>query len=319
MRALLSAVNLDYPSDRYEIIVVDNGSTDATAAVVKDAQDREPKRKINYIREERLGLHNARHAGVWAAKGDILVFTDDDATFVPGWLRAYAEAFESHPEMAAAGGPIRPSWEGPPPKWLLEFIGDAKTFGMFSLMETDGDFRLDPQIVFFGVNMAIRRNVLIEQGGFNPEAFGDLWLGDGETGLNYKLRDHKMLIGYLPEALVYHHIPTTRMTVEYLRRRMANQGICNLYSEFHRNLPKTRSVLKRAAGLIVSHAGCWIRALLLKDRTDIRSLHIQLEAARTLSELKYMMRIAVNKRFQSFVLKTDWLNDIRPLDEPSSL
>jgi glycosyltransferase involved in cell wall biosynthesis len=318
-RALRSAKNLDYSSDRCEIIVVDNGSTDATAAVVKAAQDGEPKHKIHYIREQRLGLHNARHAGVWAAKGNILVFTDDDATFDPGWLRAYAEAFESHPEMVAAGGPVRPSWEAPPPKWLLELIGDSKTFGMFSLMETYGDFRLDPQIIFFGVNMAIRRNVLIEQGGFNPDAFGDFWLGDGETGLNYKLRDQKMPIGYVPEALVYHHIPTTRMTVKYLRLRMANQGICNLYSEFHRNLPRTRSLLKRAANLIVEQAGCWIRACLFKDRTDTGSLHIQLEAARTLAELKYMVRIAVNKRFQHLVLKTDWLNDVRPLDEASNL
>jgi glucosyl-dolichyl phosphate glucuronosyltransferase len=318
-RALHSAVNLDYPSDRYEIIVVDNGSADATAAVVKDAQDGAPKRKINYIREERLGLHNARHAGVWAAKGNILVFTDDDATFDPGWLRAYAAAFDAHPEMVAAGGPVRASWEAPPPKWLVEFMGEAKTFGVLSLMEPYNDFRLNSDGEFFGVNMAIRANVLLEMGGFNPDTFGDLWFGDGETGLNHKLWNHRMLIGYVPEALVYHHIPPERMTVQYLRLRMANQGICNLYSEFHRNLPKTRSVLKRAAGLIVSHAGCWIRALLLKDRTDIRSLHIQLEAARTLSELKYMVRIAVNKRFQGFVLKTDWLNDVRPLDEPSTL
>jgi hypothetical protein len=109
------------------------------------------------------------------------------------------------------------------------------------------------------------------------------------------------------------------MTTKYLRRRMANQGVCNLYSEFHRNLPRTRSLLKRAAGLIVSHAGCWIRAWLLKDRTDMRSLHIQLDAARTVAELKYMVRTAVNKKFQRFVLKTDWINDVRPLDEPAPL
>ncbi len=78
-RALDSAMNVDYSPVDYEIIVVDNGSTDATPAVVQEAQDRKPKSNINYIREERLGLHNARHAGVWAAKGDILIFTDDDA------------------------------------------------------------------------------------------------------------------------------------------------------------------------------------------------------------------------------------------------
>jgi glycosyl transferase family 2 len=80
-------------------------------------------------------FHNARHAGVWAAKGDILIFTDDDATFAQGWLRAYADAFDTHPEMVAAGGPVRPVWEDPAPTWLLQFMGDAKTFGTLSLME----------------------------------------------------------------------------------------------------------------------------------------------------------------------------------------
>ena len=194
-----------------------------------------PTHRLVYVREERLGLHNARHAGVWAAKGDILLFTDDDATFDPGWLSAYAEAFDSHPEMAAAGGPVRASWEAPPPQWLVEFMGDVKTFGILSLMEPYDDFRLNADGIFFGVNMAIRANVLLEMGGFNPEAFGAVWLGDGETGLIYKLWDHRMLIGYIPEALVYHHIPPERMTVQYLRVRMANQGACDLYSDFHRS------------------------------------------------------------------------------------
>ena len=91
-RALESALNLDYPPAGYEIIVVDNGSADATAEVVKNARHSSPGHKLKYVREERLGLHHARHAGVWAAEGDILIFTDDDATFDPGWVRAYAEA-----------------------------------------------------------------------------------------------------------------------------------------------------------------------------------------------------------------------------------
>ncbi len=223
-RALESASYLDYPPDRYEIIVVDNGSTDSTPAVVKEARQNNPTNRLVYVREERLGLHNARHAGVWAARGDILLFTDDDATFDPGWLSAYAEAFDSHPDMAAAGGPVRAAWEAPPPQWLIEFMGDVKTFGMLSLMEPYEDFRLAADGIFFGVNMAIRAGILLEMGGFNPEAFGAVWLGDGETGLIYKLRDHRMLIGYIPDALAYHHIPPERMTVQYLRRPHGESG-----------------------------------------------------------------------------------------------
>jgi glucosyl-dolichyl phosphate glucuronosyltransferase len=316
-RALKSAVNLDYPPTRYEIVIVDNGSTDATPAVVQNVRDNSAEHDVGYVREERLGLHNARHAGVWAAKGDILIFTDDDATFAPDWLRAYAAAFDAHPEMVAAGGPVRPSWEAPPPKWLVEFIGEGNTFGMFSLMEPYNEFRLNPDGIFFGVNMAIRANILLEMGGFNPEAFGDVWLGDGETGLVYKLWKHKMLIGYVPEALVYHHIPPERMTIQYLRLRMANQGVCDLYSDFHRALPNTRSMLGRVSGLIWRNYRSWVAAMLVKNRTDVQSLHLQLESARTQAQLKYMLKVALDKKFQSFVVKKDWLNDRRSMEKPS--
>jgi glycosyltransferase involved in cell wall biosynthesis len=314
-RALESVVNLDYPSDRYEIIVVDNGSTDATPTVVKEVRNTNPECSLSYVREERLGLHNARHAGVWVAKGNILLFTDDDATFDPGWLRAYEEAFNSHPEMAAAGGPVRPSWETPPPQWLVEFMGDVKTFGILSLIEPYDDFRLNADGIFFGVNMAIRAKVLLEMGGFNPDAFGDAWLGDGETGLIYKLWDHRMLIGYVPDALVYHHIPPERMTVQYLRVRMANQGVCDLYSDFHRAWPNKPSILRRACGLILKNVRSWVAAMLVRNRTDVQSLNVQLESARTQAQLKYMLKLALNKRFQSFVLKKDWINDLRPMEK----
>ena len=318
-RALESAVNLDYAPDCYEIVVVDNGSADGTHAVVEDTRQDNPRHRLMYIREERLGLHNARHAGVWAATGDILLFTDDDATFDPRWLRAYAEAFDSHPEMAAAGGPVRASWDIPPPQWLVDFIGDEKTFGLLSLMEPYDDFRLTADGRFFGVNMAIRANVLLEMGGFNPEAFGEVWLGDGETGLNYKLWNHGMPVGYVPDALVYHHISPERMTVQYLRARMANQGACDLYSNFHRALPNTLSILGRACRLLVRNTGRWIAAAVIKDRTDVRSLNVQLEAARTQAQLRYVLKIALNRNLQDFVAKKDWLNDLRPMKNSSTV
>ncbi|MGE5303764.1 MAG: glycosyltransferase family 2 protein, partial [Alphaproteobacteria bacterium] len=304
-RALISAMNLSFQD--YEIIVVDNGSTDATPAIVGDLQNNTGGHTVRYVREPRVGLHNARHAGVWAAKGDILVFTDDDATFAPAWLRAYADAFEAHPEMVAAGGPVRPVWEAPPPQWLLNFMGDARTFGTLSLMEPYDSFRLDPDGMVFGVNMAIRRDVLLELGGFNPDSFGDTWLGDGETGLVYKIWEHKMLIAYVPEALVYHHIPPERMTVEYFRRRAANQGVCDLYSEFHRKLPHVLSILKRSALSALRHARSWMVGYLVKDRANIDALNIQLEAARSQAQLKYMLKVALDKKFRRFVVKTDWL------------
>jgi hypothetical protein len=105
------------------------------------------------------------------------------------------------------------------------------------------------------------------------------------------------------------------MTVQYLCRRMANQGICDLYSDFHRTRPNTRSLLKRAGGLIFRNAQAWIAAMLVKDRTDVQSLNIQLDAARTRAQLKYAVKLAVNRNFRAFVLKKDWLNDLCPVNQ----
>ena len=112
----------------FEILVVDNAADPVVEKQVAAFS-------VRYVPEPQLGLHNARHAGARAATGSILIFTDDDATYEPNWLRAYADAFDAHADMAAAGGPVRPVWETKPPQWLLDYIGDTKEFGILSLRE----------------------------------------------------------------------------------------------------------------------------------------------------------------------------------------
>jgi len=133
-----------------EIVVVDNGSTDDTAELIRQI-GRSSDKSVRYVYESRLGLHHARHAGVRAARGNLLVFTDDDATFDRKWLQAYANAFHSYPEMVAAGGPVRPIWEKPPAEWLLKYMDGSKSFPVFSLMEPHQEFRIGRDNVFFGV------------------------------------------------------------------------------------------------------------------------------------------------------------------------
>ena len=292
----------------FEVLAVDNAADSKIQRMIAEF-NRMARLPASYLQEPRLGLHHARHAGARVAKGELLVFADDDASFDPGLLIAYAKAFADHPEMAAAGGPVRPIWEEPPPEWLLEFMGDAKTFGCLSLMEPYDQFRLDTEGFFWSVNMAIRREILFAVGGFHPEAFGDVWLGDGESGLNRKLRERGMLIGYLPEAVVYHHIPPQRMAVEYLCQRMANQGASDMYTLFHRGVLSRLDLFNHVVGIAVRNGMIWLAALLLKGRTDTRSLRIQLRAAKTQSQLRYVGRLLLDKSFQKFVLKKDWLNE----------
>lgn len=306
LQALRSLQNQKLPS--FEIIVVDNADDSKVRCLVGEF-NQTARVPVRYVPEPRVGLHNARHAGARAAAGEILVFTDDDATFDRCWLQAYAEAFELNSEMAASGGPVRPVWETPPPQWLLNYVGDAKWFPILSLWEPYQGFRLDSKGLFFGVNMAIRRDVLFEVGGFNPESFGATWLGDGETGLNRKLWQRKMPVGYVPNAVVYHHIPPERMTIEYLRRRMANEGACEVYARFHHGVPHWIRLFKHAATIAISSSKSWLAAFLLRGRTDARSLDIQIQAAYTQSQLTYVIRLMLNRDLQKLVVKKDWLNE----------
>ncbi len=306
--AIASVRNQTLPSDCYEIIVVDNGSTDGTREVI-ERLDQDGGKPIRYVYEPQLGLHNARHAGARAAKGDVLVFTDDDATFDPEWLQAYAKAFAEYPEMAAAGGPVRPIWEASPPKWLLEFMGDAKTFGILSLMEPYEEFRLDAKGFFFGVNMAIRRDVLFAVSGFNPESFGDTWLGDGESGLNRKLWRQGMLVGYVPEALVYHHIPSQRMTVKYFCRRMANEGGCTEYARFHEGIPGPVGLVLRITriGLSLARQALMTPARMVIRRDRFAMLRLRMRLAYDLSRIRYVLRLFHDRQLRELVTRKNWL------------
>jgi glucosyl-dolichyl phosphate glucuronosyltransferase len=294
--------------ESFEVLLVDNAADDRLRSTVEE-YNRRARAPIRYLAEDNLGLHNARHAGVRVATGDVLVFTDDDATFDPGWLAAYAEQFAMHPEMAAAGGPVRPIWESPPPGWLMRFMADyPEMFPVLSLMEPYPEFRLSAQGWFFGVNMAIRRSVLVDLGGFNPDSFGSIWLGDGETGLNRRLRETSALIGYVPEALVYHHVPRERMSAGYFRRRQANDGACDVYALYHRaGVPGPAGLAREAGRIVARSARDWLAAPLLWDRTDPRSLRVQMRAVRGFSQLRYVLRLLVDARLRVLVTRQNWL------------
>jgi GT2 family glycosyltransferase len=291
----------------FEVLLVDNSPAGDLRARI-DTLNAAARIRTRYVHEPRLGLHNARHAGARAATGDVVVFTDDDAEFDPGWLAAYARCFDAHREMAAAGGRVLPKWDAPPPAWLAAALQrDPSMFPALSLLDLSPEFRLTDDGIFFGVNMAVRREVLFAAGGFNPEIFGERWLGDGETGLNRKLWSRGQLIGYVPDALVYHHVSRERMTVAYLRKRQTHEGACDMYARFHPHVPSPGGLTRTFIEIVRESARDWLAEPLFRGRTDPRALRVQLRAVRAWSRLEYVVRLMFDPRLRALVARETWL------------
>ena len=306
MRALRSLQQQTLPD--FDILVVDNAADQAVEQLVSEFSQT-AKIPAQYLAEPRLGVHYARNTAAEKASGDLLLYTDDDVSFDSGWAAAYAEAFAEHPEMAAAGGPVRPIWERPPPQWLHDYMGNSKSFGILSLMEPSDTFQLDGRGYFFSCNMAIWKAVLKARMGFHPEATGDTWLGDGETGLNREMWAEGDLIGHVPEALVYHHIPVERMTVDYFCRRMANEGACTEYARYHKEIAGPVGLLLRVAGigrsLVRLGLTTFARVVIGQDRFAV--LWFRMRLSYNLSRIRYILRLLHDQQFRELVTKKNWL------------
>ncbi len=287
----------------FQTIVVDNSPNAELRERIRAFE-----RRVLYVHEPSLGLHNARHAGARAATGEVLVFTDDDAEFSPGWLQAYENAFAAHADMAAAGGRVLPAWDAPPPAWLCAAMSvDPRMFPALSLLDLSDAFQVSRDGIFFGVNMAVRREAVLAAGGFNPEIFGERWLGDGETGLNRKLCASGALIGYVPEALVYHHVQPGRMTLGYLRRRQQHEGACDMYARFRCRVPGTGALLRVALGIVGESARDWAAEPIFRGKTTPRALRVQLRAVRAWARLEYVVRLMFSPQLRALVMRDRWL------------
>ena len=267
LRALESIQRQRYAHDKYEIIVVDNGSTDDTRQVVEALSENGTK-EIRYVYDERAGLHIGRHRGAEVARGDILLYGDDDIIADEYWAAEIARRYQNG-RIGAIGGKIVPKWEAEPPPWVETFRD------YLSLLDLgEGVQRLHSADCIYGCNLSIRRDVLFEAGGFNPDALPQelvKYRGDGETGLMNKVLRSGYQLFYNPKAVVEHVVPPERLTIDYFKRIAFRQGVSDSFTDIRavhgldfRDAVKPKGVLGYASGIVRACKRCIKRCLFWK-------------------------------------------------------
>ncbi len=194
---------------------------DHSPELLAEAKRRWPEIVLLENHEEQ-GLSGARNSGVAACSGDVVAFLDDDAIAAPDWLERLAEAYLD-PDVLGAGGAVRPAWVAGKPAWFppeFDWVVGCTHSGMPQQREAVRNL--------VGANMSLRREVLVELGGFRHELgrVGTIPAGCEETDLCIRVgqRWPESRILYDPAAAVDHFVPATRGSREYFTSRCRGEG-----------------------------------------------------------------------------------------------
>ncbi|HYW21105.1 MAG TPA: glycosyltransferase [Nodularia sp. (in: cyanobacteria)] len=226
--AIDSLLAQDFTAD-FEVVVVDNGSSDRTREVV---EQRLGDPRVKYVFEPTIGLSVARNTGARVASADILAYLDDDAVASAYWLQVLYAAYQNHTQLAIAGGKVTLLWPPniEPPSWLSP--GLASNLGAYDL----GDQMIyiqQPGLTPRGLNYSLRRSFLEEIGGFDPHLgrVGKNLLSNEELQMTEFALQRGWQVAYLPEALVAHNVAPERLKRSWFLNRGWWQGISECYRE----------------------------------------------------------------------------------------
>jgi glycosyltransferase involved in cell wall biosynthesis len=223
LRATLESLARLRPQGTWEVIVVDNNSTDATSSVVTAAAETFPA-PLRYVFEREQGRSPALNAGIRLAKGEIIATTDDDVRVEPDWLDRAAAGL-ARLQCEYVGGRVLPIWGAAPPAWLPDRGG--KQWAVIALLDYGGQPIEFGARVPLGVNMAFRREAFARAGLFDPHTgrkAGTL-LGQEVREWCIRARAAGLRGYYLPELVVRHLIPASRLNKAYFRRWFYWRGI----------------------------------------------------------------------------------------------
>lgn len=206
-----------FPADAYEIILVNNMSTDNTEAECQRFGHDYPDVNFHYFVETSQGLSFARNRGIKESRGETLLFLDDDSYIQQDYLKNLQRQLNDHPEADAFGGKIDPIFEsGEAPKWLSKW-----NYSWVSAIDIgDKVCQFEGKAFPIGANMGIRKAMIEKTGVFNTQLGRSKknLMGGEEKDLFERIRQQEGLIYYFPDVIVNHVIPPTRTTKDYVKR-----------------------------------------------------------------------------------------------------
>ena len=262
-KAIHGLIGQTLPKEQYEIIVVDNASTDGTRQLLgsryqvsgsrcqvlgdryKDRSETSNLKpsiynltpdtcNLKYIYEPTIGLSQARNTGWKNAQGEYVAYLDDDAVAALDWLEKIIEAFESiNPQPGCIGGKVEPVWEAPRPEWLSDSL-----LGQLAIVDWgDQPKSLDNQEWLAGANIAYPKRLLEEIGGFSVKLgrIGNKLLSMEENLMRLELEKRNYKFYYDANIAVKHHIPASRLTKKWLLKRSYWNGVSGAIVNIEQN------------------------------------------------------------------------------------
>lgn len=294
--------NQDNPGCTYEVIPVDNNSTDETAELIEGFAKRSPI-PIIYTIESRAGSAYARNTGFKQARGEIIGLIDDDIIVGRTWVREMTTAFRDS-GVGAVGGKINLEWiNGSPPHWFAPY---QEWLGVLDYGDVKRTLNYGEHIN--AGNYAIRKEVLFEAGGYPPcDAPGDKLIGDGECGLNFSVWHQGKSIEWIPLAEVQHVNNAKGITIKYMRRRSKHHGMGGAYS-FYRQDERTKlKTIKTLTVKLIQAANHYFRSLQQKSDIEKTLFHL-FKYEYNIWYAIYLVNIMRDSELRSAVMMHNWLD-----------
>lgn len=223
-RTLDALTRLQSPAGGWKLVLIDNASSDDSAAIAAAFADRLP---LELLREPRPGKNRALNRGLGVLAGDLAVFTDDDVLPEPDWLVQLRQAADREPAYGMFAGRILPSWDAPPPAWVREWVRAAPVYSISDAARGDGP--CEPTLVW-GPNMAVRAEWFRQGYRFDerlgPNGTATYAMGS-ETELTLRLALAEGVASwYCAGARVHHIIRPRQLSHAWVLRRAFRLGRC---------------------------------------------------------------------------------------------